>query len=112
MNFLIDPFIFNAPFDNTTIIILIKSLKDELKGLILSTNIFTEDVIVRSLFTYDTSPVFDGLIVMPVITMMQLGFMHSIINVLNMMELLCEEVEPLCSSCMYPKFNADFTTCK
>ncbi|RDX83553.1 hypothetical protein CR513_35513, partial [Mucuna pruriens] len=44
INFLIETFIFNAPFDNTTTMILINCLKDELKGLILTTNIFTENV--------------------------------------------------------------------
>jgi len=41
---------------------------------------------------------------------MQLGSMDSISKVLNMMELLCKEVEPLCSSCMNPNFSADVTS--
>lgn len=36
--------------------------------------------------------------------------MHSFGKVLNMMELRCKEVEPLCSACMHPNFNADFTS--
>ena len=64
--------------------------------------------VIRSLITYDISPVLDGLIMMPVFTMVQLGSMNPLSNVLNLMELRCEEVEPLCSSCMNPNFSADF----
>jgi len=63
---------------------------------------------IRSLITYDISPVLDGLIVMPVFTMVQLGSMNALSKVLDMMELRCEEVEPLFSSCMNPNFTSDF----
>ena len=63
---------------------------------------------MRSLNTYDISPVLNGLIVMPVFTLVQLGSMNSLSKVLDMMELSCEEVVPLFSSCMNPNFSADF----
>ncbi|WVZ02387.1 hypothetical protein V8G54_023193, partial [Vigna mungo] len=124
INFLSNPLIFNGPFYNSTTF-FINGFKYQLEHLILITNISTKQLVADSflrcinrfntllafchLTIYCRSPLFDGFFVMPITTMMQLGFMHSVSKVLNFMELSCEEVEPLCSSCMNLNFNADFT---
>jgi len=59
--------------------------------------------------TYGISPVFDRIIGMPIITFVEFGYMNLIGNVLNMVELVCEGVEPGVHSGMNWTFSTNFS---